>query len=461
MSGRNDGKTWGPRTWRRGAFAAALATTCVPLAVVAGSGSAEAKAGASTAIFHGSAAAYGVRVTYLVNGVPLTKTPFDGGGPTAQAVVDSGLSSSTGYAASPDPGELFASGPGLVAGVLGGGVPGVVPPITGLPSPPEYPFLVRSDASTNPQVSAGQAPVTVSAKSQPAASQSEATFGVDSAGGGGGAISTASVSYTPNGAGSAAATADLHGVTAGPLTLGHVLSKVTKTLKPNGTIVPSTTLEISGATISGTPVEMTPDGFTQLNGALKSALAQSGVVVEFVAAQEFPESGRIIAPGIKISMPIPQSPQIPGVGQFSGTATYFIGFATAEITPAGGIPTSAGTSGGSTNITGSNTTGSNSGSNSGSTSTGGAAALPATGVDAAGSPVAAVLNHPAAGAPAPLPGVELSGAAGVSPAVTQFEPVATSEFNGKDVRSVYLLAVAAVVAAIASGLRIVRPGAVK
>lgn len=448
MSGRNDGKSWAPRK-RPGALAAALAMTCVPLAVVAGSNPAEAKVSAGSEIFHGSAAAYGVRATYLVNGVPLTNTPFDGGGPTAQAAVDSGVGSSTGYAASPDPGAIFAAGPGLAAGVIGGGVPGVLPPLPGLPPLPEYPFLVRSDANTNPQASAGQVPVTVSAQSTPAASQSQATFGVDSsAGGGGGAVSTASVSYAPNGSGTATATADLQGVTAGPLTLGHVLSKVTKTRKPDGTIVPSTTLEISGASISGTPVELTPDGFADLNAALKSILEQSGMQVEFVAAQEFPESGRVIAPGLKVSMPIPQSPQIPGVGQFSGTATYFIGFATAEITPPGGIPTSGGTTAGTTPTT--------------TDSTGSAGTLPgASTVDSAGTPVAALLNQPAPVASGSLPGSALSSTTGSAIPVVAFQPVATAEFNGKDIRSVYLLAVAAVVAAIAAGLRIVRPGGVK
>lgn len=454
MSARIDGKSWGPRTWRRGAFAAALATTCIPLAVVAGSNPAEAKVAAGTEIFHGSAAAYGVRVTYIVNGAPLTNTPFDGGGPSAQAALDSGLGSSTGFAASPDPGPLFASGPGLAAGAIGGGVPGVVPPLPGLPAAPEYPLLVRSDAGTNPTVSAGQDPVKVSAQSSPSESKSQATFGVDSsAGGGGGAISSASVSYAPNGSGSAAATADLQGVTAGPLTLGHVLSSVTKTLKPDGTVVPTTTLQVSGATISGTPVEFGPDGFTALNAALKGILEQSGVVVEFVAAQEFPESGRIIAPGLKVSMPIPQSPQIPGVGQFSGSATYFIGFATAEITPPGGVPSFAGTPGGDTSPTSTTPT---STTPTGTLPTG---TLPATStVDSIGTPVAAYLNQPAAGS---LPGTVLSGAVGSAPALTSFQTVAGTEFNGKDLRSVYLLAVAAVAAAIAAGVRIVRPGAVK
>lgn len=458
MSARNTGKSWDSRKRRRGAFVAALATACVPVAVVAVSGPAEAKA---PVIFNGSAAAYGVRAIYKIDGVPLTKTPFDGGGPTAQAAVDSGLGNSTGYAASPDPGEIFASGPGLVAGVIGGGVPGVLPPIQDLPSPPEYPLLVRSDANTKPKISAGQDPLRVSAESTDTASRSQATFGVDSSGGGGGgAISTASVSYTPDGAGSATASSDLQGVTAGPLTLGHVLSKVSKTLKPDGTVVPSTTLQVSGARISGTPVEFGPDGFTDLNGALKGVLEQSGVQVEFVAAQDFPESGRVIAPGLKVTMPIPQSPAIPGVGQFSGTATYFIGFATAEITPPGGIPSAAGTVGdtspGSTATTSGAPTSSPPEPDPASTTP-----LSTTTVGPVGSPLTAYLNQPAAAAAEPPPTTVFSGGTGSTQTLDQFQPVAVAEFDGKDIRSVYLLVVAAVVAAIAVGLRIVRPGAVK
>jgi hypothetical protein len=431
--------------------------------VVAGSRTAQATPGATTSIFHGSAAAYGVRATYIVDGIPLTKTPFDGGGPTAQAAVDTGLSRSTGYAASPDPGQFFATGPGLAAGALGGGVPGVLPPLTGLPSPPQYPFLVASDANTNPKVAAGQDPVRVSAQSDPAASRSEATFGMaDSGGAGSGAVSTASVRHTSDGAGTATATADLRGLSVGPLTLGHVLSSVTKTLKADGTVVPSTTLEVSGAQISGTPVNFTPEGFSALNSTLRGILKNSGVDVQFVAAENFPSSGRVIAPGLKISMPIPQSPQIPGLGQFSGTATYFIGFATAEIAPPDGVPTSAGTTGDASPASASTAS-----TPTASSSTASAGLLPDT-AHPVGTPAAALLTQPAASAPTPSGAVAspssaaLSGVGAAPPVPTQFQPVvAAAEFSSKGIRSVYLLAVAAVVAAIAAGLRIVRPGAAK
>src|SRR5438094_180719 len=102
---------------------------------------------ASRPPFSGSAAAGGVRATLAVPEAPVTNTPVDGGGPTAQVQVDS-LGTSTGYAAFPDPGQLVVSIPGLAVGLLSGG-PGGVP----IPSPPPYPFAVSSDPTSNPEAS--------------------------------------------------------------------------------------------------------------------------------------------------------------------------------------------------------------------------------------------------------------------------------------------------------------------
>jgi hypothetical protein len=77
--------------------------------------------------FSGSANASGIRFTMKSTNIPLTDTPAEGGGPTAQVVVES-AGTSQGYAAVPDPGPIVIGGPGLLAGVLAGGVPGVVPP---------------------------------------------------------------------------------------------------------------------------------------------------------------------------------------------------------------------------------------------------------------------------------------------------------------------------------------------
>src|SRR4051794_1304499 len=67
--------------------------------------------------FAASAAASGVRMTVVLPDAPVTDTPVDGGGPTAQVALSS-LGTSTGYAAFPDPGGLVISAPGLVAGLL-------------------------------------------------------------------------------------------------------------------------------------------------------------------------------------------------------------------------------------------------------------------------------------------------------------------------------------------------------
>jgi hypothetical protein len=162
-----------------------------------------------------------------------------------------------------------------------------------------------------------------------------------------------------------------------------------------------------------------------------------------VAAQDFPESGRVIAPGIMITMPIPESPQIPGLGQFSGTATYFIGFATAEITPPGGVPTSASTG---TSVT---------------TSAASAGTSPSAVADAAGSPVAAMLNLPVQAPSATgvgvLPETTSPSTTTLLPTSAEFQPVA-AELGGLDLRSSYLLGIAAAIVAAVAGLRLGRRG---
>ena len=62
-------------------------------------------------------------------------TFIDGGGPVAQSILD-GLGNSQSFASLPYPSDNAISGPGLVAG------------LTGLPSPPPYPFYVNSSYPT-------------------------------------------------------------------------------------------------------------------------------------------------------------------------------------------------------------------------------------------------------------------------------------------------------------------------
>ncbi|HEY0397116.1 MAG TPA: hypothetical protein VGF00_01930, partial [Acidimicrobiia bacterium] len=102
----------------RGAALLLLATS----ASVAGSTPTSASASASgrssgvqvtPAPFTATASAMGTRIKITIPGGPLTDTPVDAGGPTAQATLDS-LGTSQGYAAFPDPGAFVLSVPGLV-----------------------------------------------------------------------------------------------------------------------------------------------------------------------------------------------------------------------------------------------------------------------------------------------------------------------------------------------------------
>lgn len=295
--------------------------------------------GTASPTFAGMAAAGGVRMTLTVPGAPGTDTALDGGGPTAQVVVDS-IGSSTGYAAFPDPGQFIVSLPALAVGLLAGGAGGLPP--TQLPSPPNYPFFVQSDATNDPEVSVGAGPYALSATSEPGSSQAQATAGVRDGlfGNAALAMSTASVSpkLTTQGTSVVAkAVADLQGLTVGPLTIGQVKSTAIQTLDSTGTVTPSTDLSITGVRIGGVPVELTPKGVVAggpvqpvpLNDSVNGLLKSSGITVQFVAAQQHPD--RVVAPALQITFPFAMPFPIPNVGQFHGTATMIVGSATTQM----------------------------------------------------------------------------------------------------------------------------------
>lgn len=304
----------------------------------------QADSAAGAPAFSGSAAGGGVRVTLNVPGAPATDTPVDGGGPTAQVAVDS-IGSSKGYASFPDPGQFIVSIPGLAIGLLAGGAGGL-PPINGLPSPPNYPFYVSSDAASAPQATLGSGPWTLSASSEPGSSKASAAAGIQTGVTGNAALatSTASLGPTTDGGVTATATSDLQGLTVGPLTLGEVRSSATETLDASGTVSPSVNLEIAGMRVGGVSVELAPQGVVAggesypvpLNSSLASLLKASGVSLRFVAAQKTP--GKVVSPAVELTFPFAMPFPVPNVGQFHGTATLIIGSATAQMSGAAATP---------------------------------------------------------------------------------------------------------------------------
>jgi hypothetical protein len=209
-------------------------------------GTGAAEGGAFTA----TASADGSRMTVTIRNAPLTDAPVDGGGPSAQAQLDSS-GTSRAFSSAPYPGDTAISVPGTAAGF---GVPGV----------PSYPFYLSSSYPLSPQRSADQGPYHLDAKSGPQQSQAEARAGTadSTIGATGGTRSNASTQVADDGSVLAAAKAETQSLTVGVLRLGSVTSAARVRLKTDGNLERTTSLDVTGVSVGGVAVGFGPSGFT-------------------------------------------------------------------------------------------------------------------------------------------------------------------------------------------------------
>jgi hypothetical protein len=209
-------------------------------------GTGAAEGGAFTA----TASADGVRTTVTIRNAPLTDSPVDGGGPSAQAQLGS-TGTSRAFSSAPYPGDTAINLPGTAAGF---GVPGV----------PSYPSYVESNYPLSPPGSADQGPYHLDAKSGRQQSQAEARAGTaDSASGAtAGTRSNASTQVADDGSVLAAAKAETQSLTVGVLRLGSVTSAATVRLKTDGNLERTTSLDVTGVSVGGVAVGFGPSGFT-------------------------------------------------------------------------------------------------------------------------------------------------------------------------------------------------------
>jgi hypothetical protein len=308
-------------------FAAALVLLGSVIGVFAGSG--RRVAAAQTAPFSGTASANGVEVDLVVPGGPVTSNLANDGGPTAQVAVSS-LGTSTGYAAFPYPGDLIQSAPGLAAGLLDLGVAGL-PPLK-LPPLPGYPLIVSSNAQSDPDVSLGSGPYSLSANSSDTGGSASATAGLESAAGNTALLqSNASLTSAP-GAVVVTASSVLQGLAIGPLTIGEITATATETRGPDGTITPSSTIAITGLEVGDIPITLSPDQLMAataavplpVNATLASLLKSSGIAVSVEPAETFPT--RVISPAIVITTKVNTE-----IGTAPGTLTLTTASATASL----------------------------------------------------------------------------------------------------------------------------------
>lgn len=331
----------GPRrTAARGAAAILLATA----ATLSGSQPPAASGSGGTQVaaapFTATAAAMGARLQVTIPSGPLSDTPVDSGGPTAQATLDS-LGTSQGFAAFPDPGGFILSAPGLISGVLAAG-PAGLPPVH-LPALPAYPLLVSTDAVLTPQASVGAGPYKLAARSDDRSSQAEATAGLrNSAFGSLSALhSEASVLAGADGSVTARATSEVEGLTLGPVSIGAVRSSASMVRAADGTVTPATALSIDLLRVGGIAVTLAPAGPEALgsltldvagipvplpvDALLQPLLAAAGIQLEVVPVRAV-EDG-VTAAALRISTPL----ELAGIGSGPGRLTIELGSATARL----------------------------------------------------------------------------------------------------------------------------------
>ncbi len=402
--------------------------------------------------FSGSSDGFGVNLTVTVPGAPITNSPVDSGGPTAQADLTS-FGTSEGYAAFPDPGQTVISLPGLAAGLLGTGLAGL-PPVS-LPQLPSYPFFVQSEAGTEPSDQLGAGPYGLSATSNASASDASANGGLQDDLTGDAALITsdASVAVQSDGSVVARATSEIQGLTVGPLTVGEVLSTATETASAAGALTPSTNLVLSGLQVGGLPVSLSTAGLDlpgpslplPLNSILGSLLTRYGLTATVVAAQNY--KGEVVAPAVELTGPVNDLGLGTGAGTFTLTlggaeAAMQVGVAPPAAPPASGTTSSPASSSGSPAAT--TVPGRATGATATSVATTTAAASVAPGTSA----VPAVAG--AASTPTTEPDDLMQSSA---PAPTRRSLAVVSDPLGFDIRSVYLVfAGAAMVSLLAAQL---------
>ena len=292
-------------------LAATVAGLGLTAAVVAWPSPARAALG-----YQAVAAADGVRVTVEMPNAPLSNTPVDGGGPSAQALITS-AGQSQGFASSPYPGENAVALPGTLAGLGAGGIP-------------PYPFYAASAHPQTAHAEAGQAPLQLVSDSAESSSTATAAFGQSGDPAASSFTSTASATRTGDDVVSTSSEAVVEGFRVGPMVLGSVRSSAETVRSADGKLKRTSDLSVSGASIAGVNVVLAPSGLVVAdqnvplaNEQLADALKQARLTVEYVPLQETADG--IVSAGLRITT----VQEVPGQG--TATTIYRLGQAVTSV----------------------------------------------------------------------------------------------------------------------------------
>ena len=312
---------------RRKVAATAIATVLTPAAATLGAPSAAA-ADDPTAVsdfgagtYSGQASADGIRATLALRDYLIVEDFVDGGGPTAQASLDS-LGDSTAFSSMPYPGGTGVGATGLVSTLSG-------------KSLPSYPFYVTSQNPSNPVETVRQPGYLMHAESGPERSAAQTQLGSSTTTGEEvGSFSTASVDFvggTITSLGEARTR-----LAVGALQLNGAFSRAVVTVAPGGEATKTSTFE-TALRIGNTVIGVTDKGLVigDQNAPLdparqvEQAVTQAGVTVKFLPAVETADS--ILSSGLEIRV----EQAIPNLGTAKGVVSYIVGRSFAQATAAG------------------------------------------------------------------------------------------------------------------------------
>lgn len=229
------------------------------------------------------AVARGLQATVSQSDNLVLQDPAGPGVPVAQSCVDYSVQDSQAFASSPYPGDFLVGLPGIVAGQA----PAPAPP------PPAYPAYAGSRFPAQPQGSVNQPGIALQATSSATSSHAQAAHPGGAAPAA--SVATADTSVDPAAhTSSAFASAVLQPITVnGVLGLGQVTSTASAKLTRGGAVERASDLKIGYTTVAGTEVAITPAGLqvpgqtvgAPDTGAIRDQLAQAGVTVTYLAAQ--------------------------------------------------------------------------------------------------------------------------------------------------------------------------------
>ena len=291
----------------------------------------------------GMASASGMRATYTVPDYVVVSEFFDGGGPVAQANVDT-TGKATGFGSLPYPGENAVTAPGLLTFATGVPVPG-------------YPFYARADYPVTPsaEVKDPCGAYTLKANADQGKASGSASFLF---GGAENRVSRSTSDATGVLDGNGKLTMTAVGVTEGlsfgngTLKISSVLSKSVTTYEPGAAKpVTRTELVIQGAKVGDQPVTIDRNGVHPSGqtvpvpigtgaDSLNQALSQAGFSVKTIAGNDVEGggAGEVLEITSRHTIPVEGNPKGTFIYRIGGASTFILFGAAAPGLPAVAAP---------------------------------------------------------------------------------------------------------------------------